>query len=221
MLISYSFAPQATLPLPCDCQGAVVYLQLLPAHFGLTRDNHGVLRAFLANRTQLSDGSWTYSFDVDEAGLVSPMPSIGGGMIQSVCCQGCTGFAAEAFNQGEFGGRIAVGALAVGPLYVRHMIRPFLLSDWQAWIGAPSTAADIDLHLKINGAQVTTLPLRIPAGHLASQAGSAVFIKGPTHRIPEGALVEVDVITAGGATNGLETWFFGHLNPSTYMSPPG
>ena len=220
MLISYTFPPSVGLPLLCDCQGAVVYLQLLPAHYALARDRHGVLRAFLANRTQLSDGSWTSTFDVDEAGLVSPTPSIGGGMIQSVCCQGCTGFAAEAYNQSEFGGRIAIGALVVGPLFVRHMARAFLLSDWRAWIGVPSTAEDVDLHLKIDGARVTTFPLKIPAGHLASQAGSAVFVSGSTYRIPEDALVEVEVLATGSATNGLECWFFGHLNPSTYMSPP-
>lgn len=228
MTLSFTFAASVTPPLACDCQGAIVYVRLKIPYRSSTRDGHGVVRGQLNSRRQLSDGTWTYSIELDESGLAYPLPEIAGGMVESICCQGCHGYAAESFNMDEFGGRLvpADESLTAGLHFVRHTIRPFLVSDWRAWLDSPATS-DVTAHLFVDGVQRTVNPLVIPAGETVSDSTFS-FIDGRSYRIPEGSLVEIKIVDTGEgggyygtdpAALGFETWFFGHLNPSAYYSP--
>ena len=218
MTLSYTTDPSPTAPLACDCLGAVVYIKLLAAHRALTRDGHGVLLGQLSSRSQSADGSWNYTFVVDESGLISPPPAISGGMVQSICCQGCLGYAAEAFNQQEFGGRIvdAAAAVVLGVVAVRHTIRPFLIQDVRAWVTTPAAAEVVTIHVIVDGVQVTVAPIKIPVGAKVSD-GSQTFAGGAkNHWVNEGSLIALQVTVTGPAAKGLEAWFFGHLNPSAF-----
>jgi hypothetical protein len=225
MTLSYVTDPSPTAPLACDCIGAVVFIVLKAGYRELTRDGHGVVRAQLMSRIQSSNGTWTYSFVVDESGLVTPLPTLTGDMVQVICCEGCNGFAAEAFSQDEFGGMIVAkeDALVLAVIEIRHMIRPFLLQDLRAWATVAPTAA-VEINLLVDGETVSVAPLRIPAGQTVSDRTFTFTGGGTTYLIAEGALVALEVIsigagsgyTPGPGASGLEVWFFGHLNPSPY-----
>jgi hypothetical protein len=149
------------------------------------------------------------------------MPSIGGGMIESVCCQGCLGYAAESYNQDQFGARLVAPTVALPAagttLPVQHLIRAFHLEDWRAWLDTPATTTDITIHL-FAGAQMSVNPLTIRAGEVMSDR-SFSFLDGRSCRISEDAHVMVKLITTDPAARGLEVQFWGHPNPSVYFSP--
>jgi len=202
--------------------GALVYLKLRAEHRFVSRDGHGALRATLVNRSQLTDGSWYYTFSIDETGMPYPPPSISGGMIESVCCQGCQGFAAESFNQNSFGERLLApdAALVLNAMIpVQHMIRAFHLEDLRAWLDLPGTT-DVLIHLYTGGGRITGEPLTIPAGKLVSDQ-SFTFTDGNAFRLYEGGLVEAKIVGTSAEAKGLEIRFWGHESPSTYMSPLG
>ena len=215
MTLSYSFpvaSPTSPL-LSCDCRGGRVYLRLTGSYKHLARDKHGVLRATIADRVMSTAGIWTYSFEVDEAGLITPLPTLTAAMIFTVCCQTCQGYADEAYNLSEFGGRLA--GLVGGRYRVRHTIRPFLLNDWRVWSDtAPASLVEMDLF--VDGFKVTSFPLKILAGQTMTQ-GRPQFLSGDTYRIREGALIEVGLVSYS-VDLGLESWWFGHLDPGPWQT---
>lgn len=231
MRITYTYLPSVTPPLACDCRGAVVYARLKTEFRLLTRDRTGVARGILQARRQLSDGSWLYEFDLDDFAFVSPLPSVSGGMVEAICCQGCTGYALEALNFNEFGGRLVAAGqdLSFGSIFeLRRTVRPFHVVDVRAFIDG-TAAGDVSLQLLVNDETWLHRRVTVPAGKTVSD-NLWTFAPGVLGVIPENATVEIEV-TADGHTSpacgsptppadGLEFYVFGRLNPGTYFPMP-
>lgn len=224
--LSFTYPPSPTPPLTCDCEGAPVYLRFKSEFANRTREGVGVVHAVLESRSQLSDGTWTYQFSVHEPDLVTPLPSLSGGMVQSICCQGCTGYAAEGFGTNEFGGRLVLDdvELAVENLHVRRFIRSYRLSDVRLWVDAPALAP-VTFQLLVNNVPVLASPMTVTAGSYVTSA-KPLFVDGKALTIPEGATMKLQIITNGtlatgygdsSPAKGLEFWGYGHLNPGPYL----
>lgn len=224
--LTFTYPASTTAPLTCDCQGAPVFIKFKAEYAQLTREGVGVAHASLESRQQLSDGTWAYVFAVHEPDLVSPVPALSSGMVQTVCCQGCQGYSAEAFHTNEFGGRLILesGDLTAGRIHVRRTIRPFRLSDLRFWIDSPALAP-ITFQLWVNDVEVLSAPITISPGQYMS-SGAPQFADEMALIIPESATIEIEILTTGSMATGygnsdpaagLEVWFFGHLDPSPYL----
>lgn len=220
--ITIAFGASPTAPLKCDCIGAAVYLRFKSEYADKTREGTGVARGSIQSRQQNADGGWSYVIDVHEPDLVTPVPSLSGGMIQEICCQGCVGYANEALNWNEFGGRLVAegDALTEGRIHVRRLIRPFRISDIRFWIDQ-AAMAPVTFQVYVNNVAVLDTPISIGPGNTVS-SGVPQFEDDEALLAPEGATIEIEVLTTGSMATGygdsdpaegLEVWFFGHLNP--------